>query len=295
MSNLEKAGEIAIEAKEFGGKLTKINNSLLDVTERVEEKIIELGGRPAFPVQISLNEMAAHNNPSRDDKTVFKEGDLVKLDIGVSIDGEIVDTAISINLGDHKKLIDAAETALEEAIKITDIGTPLWKIGEVIESTIKNFGFNPIKNLSGHSIEPYKIHAGITIPNFNNNDNRKLKKGQVIAIEPFATNGIGLVKEGKKAEIYEIVNMKNVRDSISRDVLKHIIENYKTLPFAKRWLLENLPEFKVNFALRTLEKEGILQHHNQLPEKTNGIVSQAEHTLLIDNRVKILTKKSINR
>ena len=91
-------------------------------------------------------------------------------------------------------------------------------------------------------------------------------------------------------EIYEIINVKNVRDNISREVLKFIIENYKTLLFAKRWLLKKLPEFKVNFALRTLEREGILQHHNQLPEKSNGIVSQAEHTLLIDDEVVVLTK-----
>ncbi len=113
----------------------------------------------------------------------------------------------------------------------------------------------------------------------------------VIAIEPFATTGVGLIEEGKESGIYKLERIKNVRTQMSREVLEFIIEEYKTLPFTKRWLLKQFQEFKVNFVLKNLEKEGIISHYRQLPEKSKGIVSQAEHTLLIDDKIKILTKR----
>lgn len=291
MKELEKAGKIASEALTFGKSLVKINADIKGVTDKVEKKIEELGGKPAFPVTVSINEVAAHALPKSDD--VFKQGDLIKLDVGVHIDGYIADNALTIDLGNNKQLVEASEKALEEAIKKVKVGVKINEIGKVIESTIKSYGFNPIKNLSGHQIERYEEHAknGISIPNYDNKDETKLEKGMVIAIEPFATDGPGLVEEGRDSGIYEVIQIKNVRSTITREILAYILENYQTLPFSKQWLIKNFPEFKVNFSIRMLEQDGIIYHHKQLVEKGKSKVSQAEHTLLVDDEIKVITKR----
>ncbi len=290
MDDWEKAGKITSEVLEYGKNLIKTNVNVKYVVEKIEKKIFELNGRPAFPVQISINEVAAHFIPLTDDLR-FKEDDLVKLDVGVEVNGKIGDSALSVDLGNNKDLIKASEKALEEAIKIVKIDVKVNKIGEVIEEIIKNKGFKVIKNLSGHEIKEYEEHSGLTIPNYDNKDTTKLKKGQVIAIEPFATTGSGYVEDGKESGIYKILNIKQVRNEMTRDVLKYIVDEYKTLPFSKNWLLKKFPPFKVNFALRVMERENILHQYKQLVERSKEKVSQSEHTLLIDDNVKVLTKR----
>ena len=255
MKNIEdwkKAGRLTAEAREFGKTLVKTGASLLKVTKKIEKEIYNLGGKPAFPVQISVNEIAAHYNPSNNDTYVFKAGDLVKLDLGVHINGCIGDTAITIDLGNNGELVAASEYALKEALKVVRPGVKIGEIGRIIGESIIEKGFKPVKNLSGHEIKEYEEHAGLTIPNFDNKDGTKLKQGQIIAIEPFATDGVGFVDEGKDSEIYKAVRQKNTRDNIARDVLMKALVDYKNLPFAKRWLIEKFPEFKVNYALRVL-------------------------------------------
>lgn len=290
MGDWEKAGDIAAQALEYGKSLINVGASLFAVTEKIEKKIEKLNGKLAFPINISINNVAAHNIAENKDEK-FKKGDLVKLDVGVHVNGCIGDNAATIDLGNHAELVKASEKALEEAIKVIKIGIKLNEIGKVIDKTIRGFGFKPIRNLSGHEIQEYEQHAGLTVPNYDNNDKTELEKGMVIAIEPFATDGAGLIEESKPSGIFRIALLKNIRSGIARDVLKHIFEEYKTLPFAKKWLLKKFPEFKVNFALRMLEREKILHQYPRLVEKGNGLVSQAEHTLLIDDEVKILTKR----
>ena len=287
----KKAGQIASEARDFGEDLVKPGKTYLEVAEEIEKKIISLGGKPAFPVNISINEVAAHYIPAKDESLHFKEGDLVKLDIGAQINGYIGDTAKSIDLGNNKKLIEASEEALEKAIKIVKPGVALNEIGRVIQETIESKGFSPIRNLSGHSIEQYKQHAGISVPNFESGDKTTLKEGQVIAIEPFATDGVGLIEEGKPSGIFLLTSGKQVRDRTARDVLNYIHNNYNSLPFAERWIYKKFPEFKVKYARRILMKEEIITEYNQLIEKGKGLVSQAEHTVLVQESPTILTGK----
>lgn len=291
MDNWEKAGKIAAEALEYGSKLIKVNTSLKEIVEKTEQKIFDLGGKPAFPVQISINEMAAHFTVNEGD-FLFREGNIVKLDVGAHIEGHIGDNATTIDLGDNKDLVKASKLALQEAIKLVKPGTKLFEIGKIIEENIKDkeLGIKPIKNLSGHGINVYEEHSGFTIPNFNNNDQTELEENQVIAIEPFATNGEGYVKDGKLSGIYKVIKIKQVRDNLTRNILKFILEEYNTLPFAKRWLLKKFPSFNVNFVLRILERDGILHHYPQLHERGNGLVSQHEKTLLVKDQPKILTK-----
>ena len=291
MDDWDKAGKISAQILNFGKKLIKVDSNVLEVVEKIESEIKKTEGLPAFPVQVSMNEMAAHFTPNDENDLKFKDGDLVKLDVGVHVNGFIGDNALTVDLGENKELSKASEMALKEAIKLAKPGVKIYQIGEVIEKTISEFGFKPIKNLSGHGIEQYEPHSGLTIPNYNNNDNFELQDDQIIAIEPFASDGIGLVGDGKPSNIYKVVNVKQVRNDITRDILRYIIKEYKTLPFARRWLLKKFDSFRVNFALRMLEKESILHHYPQLPEKSKGLVSQHEYTLRVKDSPVILTRE----
>src|SRR3989338_2101142 len=151
LDNWRKAGKIAAEALAYGKQLIKPGASLLEVTEKVEKKIFELGGVPAFPAQISCDDIAAHYCAYSDDKIIFKE-QLVNLDVGVAVDGYIGDTACSVDLsGKNQKLIEAAESALSAAIEAVKQGKTLGEIGKAIQKAIESFGFSPVRNLSGEN------------------------------------------------------------------------------------------------------------------------------------------------
>lgn len=288
--NYIKAGRISAEVLEYGKSLIKKGNSLLDATEKIEKKIFELGGKPAFPVQISCNEIAAHFCAEEDDETVFGE-QVVSLDLGVHVNGAIGDNAYTIDLsGKYHDLVEAAQKALEEALKIINAGTELREIGGVINDTIAGYGYNPVRNLSGHGLDLYNIHTKPTIPNTDNGDKTTLKKNMAFAVEPFATTGSGVVAEKGLPAVFMLEHPRNVRSPITREVLNEVI-GYEGLPFAKRWLTRKFGA-KANFALRELTQLGMVHQFPPLVEANKGVVAQAEHSVLIDDNgeVIILTK-----
>src|SRR3989338_4569663 len=179
-----QAGKIASLVREYAKSIILKDVPLLEIAEKIESKIIELGGKPAFPVSLAIDNIAAHYTPFSDDKT--KASGLLKIDFGVHIDGWLVDTAFSVDLENSDE------------------------IGKIISGTIESYGFSPIVNLSGHEIRQYTLHAGITIPNIDNNSDKKIKKG-VYAIEPFASTGEGKIHDGNPSEIYLLTNERNVR------------------------------------------------------------------------------------
>ena len=285
-----KAGKISAEVLEYGKLLIKKGNSLFDATEKIEKKISDLGGKPAFPVQISCDEIAAHFCPEEDDKTVFDE-QVVCLDLGVHVNGAIGDTAYTIDLsGKYSELVKSAQKALEEALKIVAVGTELRQIGKIIHDTIKSYGYNPVRNLSGHGIGVYNIHTEPTIPNIDNGDKTKLTKGMTFAIEPFATTGTGVVAEKGHPTVFMVERQKPVRSQITREVLKEIAA-YQGLPFAE-WHLTRKFGAKAGFALRELNQLGMMHSFPPLVETSKGIVAQAEHSILIDENgeVTVTTK-----
>ncbi|MBI4143383.1 type II methionyl aminopeptidase [Candidatus Woesearchaeota archaeon] len=288
--NYIKAGKISAEALEYGKSLIKKGNSLLDSTEKIEEKIFDLGGKPAFPVQFSCNEIAAHFCAEDDDNTVF-DNQVVSLDLGVHINGAIGDNAYTIDLsGKYSELVKAAQKALEEALKIVNVGTELREIGKAINDTVKSYGYAPVRNLSGHGLNLYNIHDKPTIPNIDDGNKTKLQKGMAFAVEPFATTGSGVVGEKGLPTVFMLEHPRNVRSPITREILKEI-GNYEGLPFAKRWLTKKFGP-KANFALRELSQLGIIHQFPPLVEVSKSIVAQAEHSILIDDEgeVVVLTK-----
>jgi methionyl aminopeptidase len=288
LKKLKQAGEILKKTKEFAKEIIKKDTSLLELAEKIENKILELGGKPAFPVNLSINEIAAHSTPTYDDTT--KASGLLKIDIGVHVDGFVADSAFSIdfeNSEENKKLIEAAEAGLKAAVKLINIGVSLRKIGRAIEQGIKAKNFQPIINLSGHSIEKYELHSGVNLPNYDNFKESLIEEG-VYAIEPFATSGFGKVRDGKPSGIYVLEKEGNVRDSLARDVLAFIEEEYKTLPFCARWLVKKFGT-RALIALKRIEDAGLLHQYPQLIEENRKPVAQAEHTVIITRNEKIVT------
>lgn len=286
-----KAGRIAAEVRDYGVGLIKIGASLLEVTDKIERRIIELGGEFAFPPQISLNDIAAHYYPSDNDKTVFKEGDIVKLDVGVHVNGFVGDTAITVVLGNDAKLkllAEASRKALDSALKIIKPGITIGEIGRVIHKEITGFGFSPIRNLSGHGLDKFIIHSTPSIPNFDTGSQEKLKEGQVIAIEPFASTGAGIIYESSNPALFSLLESRPVRSPLTREVLR-TIEQYNGLPFAARWLVKKHGLGKTSFALRELKQMNILREYPPLPDKAHGLVSQAEHTVIVKEKPVITT------
>ncbi len=285
-----KAGKIASEVKKYAREIIKKDTPLLEIAEKIEAKILELGGIPAFPCNLSINEIAAHYTPGHDDEKVAHG--LLKIDIGVHLDGWIADTAFSLDLEnseENKKLIQAAEDAVKAGIKTIKNSVGLNEIGGAIEKAIELHGFAPIINLSGHSIERYELHSGLTIPNIDDKRNIKVEKG-LYAIEPFATAGNGKVYDGPDSGIYELINERNVRSPIAREILGFIIEEYKTLPFCSRWLVKKFGT-KALLGLKHLEANGNLHHFAQLIETSKKKVSQAEQTALVEkDKIIVITE-----
>jgi len=279
--NYVKAGKIASEVKKYARQIIKKDVPLLEIADKIESKIVELGAKPAFPTNLSINETAAHDTPSFNDAR--KAQGLLKVDIGVQIEGYLADTAFSVDLEnseENKKLIAAAEKGLDEGCKKINVGVKIRDVGAEIEKAIKSFGFTPIQNLSGHSMEQFSLHAGITIPNTDNSQEKTLEEG-AYAIEPFATIGLGRVRDGKPSGIYRLENELPVRDTFAREVLAFIYEEYQTLPFCARWIYKKFGARGL-LALRRIEEAGILHNYPQLIEAGNGKVAQAEETILLE-------------
>lgn len=291
---LIKAGEIARQVKKEVVDLIKPGAKLYDIAEFVERKIVELGGKPAFPCNLSINEIAAHYTPPyKGDETALKEGDYLKLDIGVHVDGYIADTAVTFRVGmEEDELMEAAREALENAIATVRAGGVMIRdVARAIEETIRGGkGFNPIVNLSGHKVERYKLHAGVSVPNvYREADTYVLQEGDVFAIEPFATTGAGQVIEVPPALIFMYLRDRPVRMLQARRLLMHIKKNYKTLPFAYRWLQDFLPEGQLKLALAQLEKAGAIYAYPILREVRGGMVAQFEHTVIVEKEGAYIT------
>ncbi len=276
-----EAGKIAAQSLEYGKALIKKNAKVIDVLDKIEEKIHFLGGKPAFPAQISLNHLAAHFCPEADDQMVFGD-DVICLDVGVHVDGYIGDNALTIDLsGKHEKLVNASREALNNALKIIKVGTSVGEIGRTIQETIQGYGFAPIKNLSGHGLAKFEQHTSPSIPNYDTKETIGLEKGIAFAVEPFASTGAGLVQDAGIATVFSFIQKKPVRSPFARETLKEI-EKFDGLPFTTRWLTRTLGA-KAKFGLRELEQAGVIHGYPPLADQRKGMVSQAEHTVVIDD------------
>jgi methionyl aminopeptidase len=282
LENFEKAKEIHEEVVSFAKPLFKENEKIFDIAEKIEDKIKDLGGKPAFPVNISINEIAAHYTPDINDPTVLKENDLVKIDVGIHVNGWIYDGAFSVFIGEKTHpLIEAAKKAVDEGKKMVKEGVKISEISEVIENSVKEFGFNVIRNLTGHRLDKFDLHAKPAIPNVKNNIETKLEKGWIIAIEVFTTTGNGWVKDSRPILIYQYLKDKPARMFEARKILEMSKKEFEGLPFAKRWI-KNISPIRLDLALNQLLEIEAIKGHPILKEESNALVAQWEESLIVE-------------
>jgi len=219
-----KAGKAVIAAKKLASKIIHPGALFLEIANKCEAEIIKNECELSFPINLSLNEIAAHYSPPIDDYTIIPEKGLLKVDVGAHYNGYIADSAFTINLDEDPILqnyIEAAKEALEAAIQLFNPGTKLYELGEAIAQKIINRGLRPITNLGGHELKQYNLHAGPFIPNYKDKmHNQILKPGDAYACEPFTTSGVGKVENGSHAYIFRFV--KRVKKNISYEQLNYM-------------------------------------------------------------------------
>ena len=285
VESYHEAGTVLREVLDEAAERIEPGVTHLEVAEFAEERIRDRADGCAFPANISINEEASHATPGRDDDTEFGE-DMVCLDCGVHVDGYIADAAVTVDLSGNPELVEASEEALDAALDAVAPGVQTGEVGAEIEDVIRGYGFTPILNLSGHGVAQWDAHTGPTIPNRGTERSEELEVGDVVAIEPFATDGRGKVSEGTNAEIYSLESERSVRNRQARQVLDIVTEEYRTLPFATRWLDVSRAEM----AVRRLEQQGVLHGYPVLKEDDGTMVSQAEHTVIVtEDGCEILT------
>jgi len=271
-----EAGEILAQVLDEAADRVEVGASLLDVAEFAEERTRDLGGEPAFPCNISVDEEASHATPAPDDDATFGE-EMVCLDCGVHVDGWIADAAVTVDLSGNPELVEAAEDALDAALDAVAPGVHTGEVGAAIEAAIDDRGYNPIYNLSGHGLGEYDAHTGPNVPNRAVDSGVEFEVGDVVAIEPFVTDGRGKVGEGGDAQIYSLLEAKRVRDRKARQLQDDIGDRYRTLPFALRWV----DDPRAEMSLRRLERADAVRSYPVLKEEDGCLVSQAEHTVIV--------------
>jgi methionyl aminopeptidase len=289
----KKSGQIVTQLRKEVPRLAKPGVSALTICETLEQKMRDSGGKPAFPVNVGVNEVAAHYTSPPGDDMKIPENCLAKIDFGVQIDGYVTDTSVTVCFDPKlEPLAQAADEALQNAIRAFKPGVKLSEIGRIVETTIQRFGLRPISNLTGHKIERYSIHAGKSVPNIGWMNGTKIEEGEVYAIEPFTTkaDAAGAVMNGSSAYIYRYVKPKGTTTDESKKLLDYIHSNFSTLPFASRWLSKAFEREAAKKALLDLIKHKCVSAYPVLVEQTGSPVAQSEHTVLVgSNGCTVLT------
>lgn len=295
-----RAGQVAADALQVGKQACVVGARYVDVVAAVEAHIRAAGLGQAFPCTVSVNSCAAHFTPTHDDLTVLREGDLVKVDCGAELNGALSDNALTVEVGAprgggrHARLIEASEACLREAVSIIGPNVDLGTVGAAIEMTAREFGFRTIQNLTGHSLEPWNLHAGITVPNVNMKVTRRPHIGDVLACEPFVTDGpAARVENSGPGNIYHYQRSRPLRMPTMKRLLATVEKRHPKLPFAERWLVDAVEPNKLGFNLQALQKEALLKHYPALSEASGGMVAQTEATLVItEDGCTVTTKPS---
>jgi len=278
-----KAGKIAGEVRENVRKKDWVGSTLAEICEYVESEIIKRGAKCAFPVNTSLNEVAAHYTAEPNDPKTVSDSDLIKIDLGAQINGYIADTAVTVNYDpQYDSLVQTAENALQSAMSMIKVGVKSKDVGRKIQNTIMDMGFKPIANLSGHSLDQYTIHAGKTVPNMWTIGSYDFSEDVAYACEPFVTakNGLGFVRNGKIKNIFALSSRKRTKDDEADKLLEFIWDNFNMLPFALRWIVKEWEEKEARRLLDILIKKKTVKAYAILVEASGKTVAQAEHTFI---------------
>jgi methionyl aminopeptidase len=279
-----QAGKIASRVLKETTDQVKPRAGILSLCRFAEKKIIEYGGRPAFPCNVCIDSIAAHYTSPKDDHSAIPDSGLVKVDIGVHVDGYIIDTAKTVDIdGSLEGFVSATDDALGEAISMITPGTRLSDVGESIERIIKTYGLRPVKELTGHSIARYALHSGKSVPNYKAHGSAQAEAGECYAIEPFATSGSG-ISETKNAFIFSNTGLDKILEGMAEKLRMHLRQKYGSLPFASRWVQAATREIDVPELIRELLRNRVIKAYPVLAEKKGRPVAQSEHTVFVSEK-----------
>jgi methionyl aminopeptidase len=284
LQKYKQAGKIAREVREEIKRAVQEGMPIIGVCEKAEQLTREKGGKPAFPCNVSVNEVAAHYTSPPKDKQTIPEKSIVKVDIGVHVDGYIADTATSICFDpEYADMVDTAEEALEKAVELLRPGLSITRFGSSIQKVIKTRGFKPISNLTGHLIKRFVIHAGKSLPNVFNLSASRIKDGEVYGVEPFVTvvGAAGKVENLREAHIFRYAKTKSLKDPYAKKILNYIRKNFQTLPFTERWLSKFFLSSNYKNAFSELLSSKAVVGYPVFVEASRKTVAQAEHTIMI--------------
>jgi methionyl aminopeptidase len=281
----QHAGKIAKEVREEIRKIVKEGMPIIDICEKVEGLTREKGGKPAFPCNVSINEIAAHYTSPPDDKQTIPEKSIVKVDIGVHVDGYIADTATTVCFNsEFEDMVNTAKEALEKAVELLQPGLSITRFGSEIQKTIKTRGYKPISNLTGHLIKRYIIHAGKSLPNVFNLSTSRIKEGEIYGVEPFVTvtDAIGRVENLREKTIFRFQKNKSIKSKYAKQILSYIKKNFLTLPFTERWLNKFASSSNYKSAFSELLSSKAVMGYPIFIEASRKPVAQAEYSILIE-------------
>jgi methionyl aminopeptidase len=281
----QHAGKIAREVRLEIRRTVREGMPIIDICEKVEGLTREKGGKPAFPCNVSVNEIAAHYTSPPNDKQTIPEKSIVKVDIGVHVDGYIADTATTVCFNpEYEDMVNTAEEALEKAVELLQPGLSITRFGSEIQKTIKTRGYKPISNLTGHLIKRYIIHAGKSLPNVFNLSTSRIKEGEIYGVEPFVTvtDANGRVDNLKKETIFRYQKNKSLKNPYAKQILSYIKKNFLTLPFTERWLNKFASSSNYKSAFSELLSSKAVMGYSVFVEASRKPVAQAEYTILIE-------------
>ncbi len=280
-----KAGHAIAAVKKEAPRIVREGESALNICQKVEELTSIDGCKPAFPCNVDINEVAAHYTSPPGDTSLIPEDSVVKIDLGAQFNGYVADTAITVNFNDElQAMVVAVEEALERALKVVQVGTKLSEVGFIIERTIKERGFRPISNLTGHGLARYQIHASPTIPNVSTPLMfGRFEAGRAYAIEPFATtrDGAGEIFDSLEGYIYRLTKIKPPKEKGAEKLFETIRRESLTLPFAERWFRGTLPPAEFTAAFTSLISTRHIEAYPILVERRRRPVAQAEHSVYL--------------
>ncbi|XP_041934054.1 methionine aminopeptidase 2 [Alosa sapidissima] len=298
-SDYRQAAEAHRQVRQYVRSWIRPGMAMIDICERLENcsrtliKEDGLNAGLAFPTGCSLNNCAAHYTPNAGDPTVLQYDDVCKIDFGTHINGRIIDCAFTVTFNPkYDRLLEAVKDATDTGIRIAGIDVRLCDVGESIQEVMesyeveidgKTFQVKPIRNLNGHSIGQYRIHAGKTVPIVKGGEATRMEENEVYAIETFGSTGKGVVHDDMECSHY----MKNfdvghvpIRLPRAKHLLNVINENFGTLAFCRRWL-DRLGESKYLMALKNLCDLGIIDPYPPLCDAKGSHTAQFEHTILL--------------
>lgn len=299
LQNARRSAEVHRQVRDFVRRNIKPGMKLIDITNMVESNVMKLveadgikAGR-AFPTGISINHCAAHYTPNTGDDTVLQYDDVMKLDFGVHVNGRIIDCAFTMAHNPRydplvQAVRDATNTGIKAAgidVRLGDIGTAIQEVMESYEVELdgKIYPVKAIQNLNGHSISPYVIHGGKSVPIVKGREMTKMEEGEYYAIETFGSTGKGFVNEDMECSHY----MKRpdaphvaLRSAGAKSLLAHINKNHGTLAFCRKWL-DNEGQPRHLMSLKQLVDAGIVNPYPPLCDVKGSYTAQFEHTLVL--------------